>query len=262
MKEELEQRYKSYSNEQLLDIIEFSAGYTAEAMAVAQVELNNRQLTEEDLAQLRIQISEKEQTFNEFEKVSKLSEEKVKSFLNSIKSLFSKDEIKKAKNIVKILLIVSWFFYLYYFLRNSLPFFLYDIGSVGKWDLYTLLFFFGELFTPIMLLFLALKFKSGWYMFFFNSLLLVFSSSLNLFYYYYYFSVYEHDDMLSELMNVMNPNRPYLQLYFNLLLSSGMLWAIRLKQVRAYFGINRTGIIISILITILTILGAFTIGAM
>lgn len=163
------QRYKTYSVSQLVGILENKRNYQYPAVAAAQAELTLRNVSEEELAQVRQQLqAEKKEALRK--------KEEAQQKINTVKSKgaeLAKDVLIKpvthapswtAKVIRAICLVHGALFLLDLFDQMDLLRFMFT-DVYAKWDLEALAIFIPFLVPPVAFVLLWTRKKAGWLLF-------------------------------------------------------------------------------------------------
>jgi len=157
--------YKKLDNLSLLKIIDAPADYNPEAIEAANEELTARQLTDDELAALREEISvQKQEQQLKSEKINTLKDKAkdalytVTDSLNPIQS--EKPSLPKAILWLSILMILAFLYQLYLQYGLLKYMFTYD---TAKWDLTMAMYFIRPLvIMPVAAILFVLRKNTGW----------------------------------------------------------------------------------------------------
>lgn len=158
------QRYKTTDTSELMEIIDRSSDYQPMAVEAARLELDNRQLTQEQLADAKTKQDLRRQEKASKQQKVKDIEDKFTSVVSSLADTFSpiKKESPTTDNFIKIisLFIGGLFLYQLYKEFGMLKFMFISDG--GKWDFSMVLYFLPFIILPTAGLLFWFRKKIGW----------------------------------------------------------------------------------------------------
>lgn len=238
-------KYKNYSNSQLLQIIGNSEDYQPDAVETAKQILEERHLSAEDFqkAKTEIESDREKQLMVELKKRERWDNVKNmgKSFFSNINPIQKeKPGESKTINIISALIGV---FYLYYLFSDfeMIRYMLYE--GIANWDFSMVLYFFPIIIVPVATILFFMRKKTGWIL---MTIYLVFSAV----------SVIVMMIMLAITLIKFNmftddvlPN--YFPLYhvFFLLMFVGLIWRISSTKIRTKYNISAKVMIITIILS-------------
>jgi hypothetical protein len=157
-------RYRTWDNAELLDIIESSHEYQPLAVEAARLEIYNRQLTDEQIADAKSEHAKKQQT--RISKEPKIIDikNKVKSVGSSLVETFNpvqKERLTTSRSINLLSMFLGGLFIYQLLLNLDLLKFMLT-SEDGKWDLSMAICFFPLIILPIAAILLWFRKKIGW----------------------------------------------------------------------------------------------------
>ena len=252
---EFDEKFKNYSNSDLLRIIENPNDYQLQAVETAKNIISERQLSEMEIKIAKNELENKKQEKSRKEQQKKEVEDKVK---NVGKSIF--DQInpiqKKLPSSEKVIRTISILFgglFLIYLYREfgMLRFMLAD--SFAEWDFSTVLYFLPLIALPTAVILFYLKKKIGWLLL---TIFLTYSAvsaigSMIL-------ALKWKPSGIEALDFLFQPSLPLTYL-LGFLFFSGVIWTISRKNIRTIYSIsNRTVILTISIVVFIVVLGLKT----
>lgn len=157
----IEEKYKNYSNKQLIEIIANAVDYQVEAVNAAKIVLSERNVSKEEKEQVleSIELENKVKEEKEFEKVDKLRK-LTSSIFNKLNPL-NQEEFTSSQ-LVKI---VVWIFSIIYLVKMYFDFPLFVslfTDPPSKFELEVLFFLIGVFYLPLALLYFNKYKVIGW----------------------------------------------------------------------------------------------------
>ncbi|MCK4661466.1 MAG: hypothetical protein KAT68_01265 [Bacteroidales bacterium] len=244
------ERYKSYSNAELLKIIENSSNYQPEAVETAKNEIEQRQLTDKELKEAELELETQRQ-----EKIKKNErrqniENKVKEFGTSIVDTVNpiQQTIPTAQRLIRLITIMFGLISLYQFYKEFgiLKFMFGNNG--GIWD-FSIVFYFLPLFlVPTATILFWFRKKLGWILL---GTYLTYSAvnSIGLL-----IQTWNMEPIGIPAFDDIFPQTSPITYILTFLFFVGTMWVISKENVREIFAINRKTMMMTIgIVSILTI---------
>ncbi len=156
------ERYRTYSDLQLLEIIENGKDYQPIALETAKAELESRKLSEAELAEAKQILKEKQQDATQKEESSKVLQSKVREIGTKVAHQLNPTTHKSHELIIKIICFYLGFELLWslYDQFSLLTFILFEPQPV--WDPTSILFFIPYIYVPLIIFFFWKRTKTGW----------------------------------------------------------------------------------------------------
>lgn len=158
------ERYKLISNSELLIIIENTSDYQPEAVEAAKNELEQRQLTDQELKEAKTELeAERQEKDKQTEKVQEVKN-RVKKIWASIADTINPIQYSAAtsEKLIKLIVIVFGLISVYQFYNQFGILKLMFSDIYGGWDLSTILFLVPLFMLPTSIILFWLRKKTGW----------------------------------------------------------------------------------------------------
>ena len=157
--------YKTWPDDELLDVLNTPADYQPMAVEAAQIEIEKRQLTSEQLTFAKARQAERQNNIAiEKQKVERV-ENKIKSASRFVFNIFNpiqKDKVT-TDNYILTLCVFMFFLSLYQVIKDfGLLRYMFEPGSKAKWDFSVVLMLMPYIFLPISASLFWLRKKNGW----------------------------------------------------------------------------------------------------
>jgi hypothetical protein len=249
--------FKSYSAEQLLQILEKKNEYQTEAVNAAQSELDSRKLNTEAL--LDAQSALNEITTGEFRKTEKLRTvtDKLKTITSEVFDLDPSVTKTPEKNI-KIMCIVLTAMLLYKILSNA-DYILALVKDMFIIDSGLLLYLLTFIYVPAGIYFTWRKKKAGWIMLFAWGLLTIFSIILELYLELKILlrPVDEETGDLSLLIDTIYPRKNIFYTLIALLFYTALNYYLMRPEIRKLFDVDKRSRTVTIVLALLLLISTF-----
>lgn len=253
MTNQFTERYKSYSNAELLNIIENSSDYQPEAVKTAQYEIDQRQLTDEDFmtakSELQTQRIEKDKQTEKRQEFENKAKEFGQSIFGSINPI--QQSTPSTEKYIRIITIVFGLISIFTFYNEygMLEFMFGNRNS--EWDLSMILYFFPLLFLPTTTLFFWLRKKIGWILL---GVYLIHSAATNLM---LLLLNWNNQSYGIQAFDAIFPQPSSLTYFLSFLFFTGTMWVICKEDLRAIYHINKKTMILTIAIMVIPAITLF-----
>lgn len=222
--------YQTYSNSQLLQIIDNAVDYQPEAVDAAKRVIHDRQLTAEDMDAAKKELAAGKQAEIEKARKQKEKEEQFKATGRSILENINpvKDTYPRADKVINVVTVVFGAIYLIWFIGQIrfIKYLFMDSSGFG-WDM--LAYLLQLIYMPITLVLFYKRKKSGWILFL---LYLVASSATQLV--ALYRSIHWKPSGMPVMDALFTMNHPVVYILCIAFLA-GTIWVICKKDVRSVF---------------------------
>jgi hypothetical protein len=160
------ERYKTHSNLQLLKIIENAGSYEPAAVTAAKTIFESRQLTKEEIAIARQELSQEQDEIIAQQQKKKIIVEKLKNMGTSVADTI--DPVQKTSPTAgKLITIVSIVFALYFGYRiyREFDFLVLMLSeNLSRWDMSSVMYLVPLFLLPVAVILYYLRKKSGWFL--------------------------------------------------------------------------------------------------
>ncbi|MDR2920333.1 MAG: DUF1542 domain-containing protein [Tannerella sp.] len=244
------ERFNSYSNSQLLGIIENPNDYQPEAVETAKAIISHRQLTDNELEIAKNELDAEKQKIISKEQQEKEMYEELKNFGESVLENISPVQRKsfnanKTIKIISILLGVMFLFRLYSEFK-MIRFIFTDYAT--EWDLSMVFNYLPLLILAISAILFWMKKKAGWIL---AGVSLTHDAFGAIQMFYILWSRQSKEPNL--LIDFMLPSVPPVYHIGAFLFFMGMIIVICRKNIRAIFSVEKLTMILTIALTVLII---------
>lgn len=235
------QRYRTTDSSELLDIIANASDYQPLAVEAAQLELESRQLTQEQLSEAKDKLDcRQKDKANKQQKIKDI-EQKVKSVGASVVDTFNpiKTEATATSRYIKNITLFIGFLFCYQLYKDfstiKFMFTAYD----GMWDISILLEFAPLLFLPIIAYLFWSRKKIGWILatIYFSQAaagaILMFIMELN------------REPMGAQALDVFSPKVSPIVYVGTLIIFGGLVWSLCQKKIRVVYKVGRKSMFFS-----------------
>jgi hypothetical protein len=158
------ERYKSFTNSDLLRVIENQSDYQPEAVEAAKTEINQRNLPDQELSEAKSELeAERQEKKKQNEKRAEV-ERKVKSLGTSVFDTINQiqESAPTTERLIRLVTIVFGLIAVFkWYSQFGLVKFMLTDNSAG-WDLSMVEYFLPLILLPIALILFWLRKKSGW----------------------------------------------------------------------------------------------------
>ena len=246
---EFYEKFKSYSNTDLLRIIENPTDYQPQAVETAKVIFSERQLSEMELqiAQDEFEIEKQEKSKKEQQNLGVQNKVKNigKSILDKINPIQKKTPTS-SKAITTISILVGGLFLFQLYNEFGMLRFMFT-DSYAKWDFSMALYFFPLLVVPIAAILFFMRKKTGWFIL---VIFLVYSavSTIGLF----ILTINRIPLGVSGLNNLFPQIIP-LKYILSFIFFAGIIWAICRDNIRISYAISKQTMFLVVAITSLLV---------
>lgn len=248
------ERYKAYSNLQLLQIIDESDKYEALALKTAKEELASRKLTKDVMNKLQEELealrSEKENSQKVLKEIKEKTHNFKKSLLNTAISPTSSVATKTLITMISMAILVYSILKLYS--NFGIILFMFDVGNTGDCIYY--FFYFVSVFgLPVATLGFWCKVRFTWFYLTSVLILLLLESLISII--YYSISALNENSNSGQLLDPLTLFFDYSITYLVLIsiYIAGCLYGLLKKEIRNSFRINKEQMLT-------TIIGSFVIS--
>ena len=161
---EFTELYKKLSNSELLKIIEEAEKYKSVAVKTAKTEIENRQLTEQELNLAKSQITEKENAKKREIEKRKQREKKIKKSTSALFETINpiQNGIQTSEKIIRLTTLVFSAVAIYRIFNEFGMLKYMFTNESGKWDLSLIEYFFPLILLPIAVFLFWKRNKIGW----------------------------------------------------------------------------------------------------
>ena len=245
------ERYRSTSNLDLLRIIENSDNYQPEAVEAAKNEINQRQLTDQELTEAQQELeTERQEKIRQGEKRTEV-ENRVKKLGTSIFDTINpiQQSAPTPERLIRLITIVFGLISIYqlYEQLSMLQFIFNDSG--GEWDLSMVLFFVPLLLLPVATILFWFRKKVGWI---FLGAFLTYSA-INVI--GLLIMTWNMEPLGVPAIDSLFPQTSTATYILTFLFFGGTLWVLSKENIREQFNINRQTMLGTIgITTLLTVL--------
>lgn len=239
---EFNERFKRYSNTELLRVIDNPDSYQSKAIKVAKELLSDRQLTEEEIKSAKEELEMERQKKSD-EKLKKRAVEN--KFRNVAKSMFDnlnpiqKEKPTSEKTIKTISLLFGGLF-LFQLYKEFGTIISTLADNPAEWDVSVALFFLPLIVLSIAIILFYKRKKSGWLLL---TLFLTYSAIFEIGFFIVMFNIYSSSSI--GFNGLLPQNLPIVNLFL-FLFFAGTIWAISRKNVRDIYGISKQTMILTI----------------
>lgn len=229
------EKFSTYSNRDLLKIIDSPDDYQPLAVETAQTIFASRQLSDHDIENAKAELAELKREKEEKDQKKKDFENKIKDIGDSVLSLFNpiQTERPNSDKIIKIISIIFGGLFLFHLYQEfwMIRFMLTDSGA--NWDFSTVLFFFPLILVPTATILFFKRKKIGWTLL---TIFLTYSDvlSANLF-----IGTLNRQPSGFPLLDDIFPQTSPVTHIITLLFFTGTLWAICKKDIREIYTIDK-----------------------
>ncbi len=244
------ERYKSYSNAELIKVIESSSDYQPEAVETAKNEIAQRQLTDKELKEAKTELeNQRQEKNNQIEKKREI-ENKVKKIATSIVDTINpiQQSTPSTDKLIRLIMIVFVLISVYQLYDNFEMLKFMFSNSGGEWDFSIILYFVPLFLVPIAAALFWFRKKIGWI------LLVIYMTN----------SAVNSIGLLIQTWNMKSFGIPAFDSVFpqispltyilTFLYFAGIIWVISKGNIRNVYGINKKIMFITIgITTILTV---------
>ncbi len=249
MNNEFSNTYKTFSNSQLVEVLENSDNYLPLAVEAAEKELTSRQLSSEQMIEIKMEIERRSRATRKKETVVSI-ENRVMAVAQQI--LETLNPIGISQTPEKTIRIVCWVLAIgfLYHLFSNLDFLLVMLSDISNWDISTVWWFIPYIFLPSMIYLLIRKLKGGWIML---SIWLTYTIVSAVFSYAMELKLPEpsSDEGISQFLEEMTPRQGFLYYLGTSLIFGALLYWINTRSIMEMFRINRPISMLSIFLAIL-----------
>jgi len=232
---EFTERYKKLSNFELLEIVSNSSKYQSIAVETAKQEIANRNLSEEDLAKVKLEIKS-----NQLEKRKQIEkrnqkEDKIKQNIYSFFDLINpiQNGIQTPEKVIRLIILIFAGISIYkIFTEFGMIYFILTNGET-KWDLSIIEYFLPLIILPLAVILFWKRKKIGWILL---SLFLTYSSVISV---RLFFLTIGHQPIGLPAMDSLFPLVSPIDYLFSLLFYGGTLWLICKENSREIFRIKK-----------------------
>lgn len=236
------EQYKTFSNTDLLRIIENQSDYQPKAVEAAKTEINNRNLSNYEIKDAKNALeAERQEKQKQSEKRTEI-EQNIKtlatSFFNTINPIqqstpTAERQIKLITIAFGLLAIFKWY--------NQLEFLKFILtDSSGSWDLSILAYFLPLILLPIATLLFWRRKKSGWILI---TVYLTYSA-INAF--GFIILRWNRQSLGNPTLDSLFPQVSSISLLLTIFFYGGTVWVLAKKEIREHYNINRQTMIITI----------------
>lgn len=234
--------YKTWTTDKLLDIIDNPNEYQPLSVEAAQIEINNRQLTPEQLDEAK-----KIQSARLFEK--EIKHQKVKAVEDKLKSVDTsladslnpiQKELPSTDKYIKLISLLLGGLFLYQFIKDFkfLRFILFQEDS--KWDFSIVFYFIPLILLPSAGLLLWFRKKIGWI------LATVFFSYSSSFAILLFIKTFNYTPSCFPAVDNLFPTPSPTAYIFTLLFYGGLTWIMSKANIREVYNVNKPDMFITI----------------
>ncbi|MBL7785728.1 MAG: hypothetical protein JNM36_07470 [Chitinophagales bacterium] len=243
-------KFKTYSNTELLRIINNPDDYQSNAVEVAKTILSDRQLTGEEIKFAKDELEVERQEKSNEEQQKRNIENKFKNIGISIFNIINpiQSEMPTAEKMIKTISLVYGGIFLFHFFYKEFEIMRFMFSHLSpRWDISVVLYFLSLFITPTVIILFYKKNKYGWLLF---TIFLTFSaiSTLNLF----ISTMNMNSTEISVLSNIF-PTPPLAILLPRFLFFAGTIWVISREEIRNAYTISKEAMILTILITVVVV---------
>lgn len=230
--ESFKERYKSYSNTRLVEIIANGEDYQEEALKSAKEELQKRKLSDAEEEQIYAELAaidaDEKRALEQRKAREKQLQLTIKNFFNPINPLLA--ELSKLERNIRLITLVFGGIAVYQLIVDfdSL---VYVFTSSHDWDFTVLLFLIPYIGLPIAVYLFWKRKKIGWIF----MLIYIFVGLLNIAFMFYYAYNYSYDNMIYYEEMYLPPSIPSAYI-LPFLFYVGCVWVMIDKKMRkSYF---------------------------
>ena len=248
------ERYKTYSNSQLLDIIEHPGDYQPDAVETAKAIIQNRKPTEDEMKIARNELdavsdekSRKEQQKKEVRDKLKSISQTVIDHINPVQDTFSSTQ----KKIRIISIVFGALYFLWIYKEFGMLHFMFTDRS-AEWGFDMITYILPLIFIPTLVILFYKKKKAGWYLLMIH---LVYSAISMIWLLHMSFKVRDLD--VPGIDSIIS-TAPVIIYILAFLFFAGMIGVISQKDIRSVYAIKKqTAILTIIIITLVISLGIY-----
>jgi len=252
---EFTEKFKSYTNTELLRIIDNPDGYEPTAVETAKTIFSDRQLTEEEIKIAKDELEiDKQENLNKEQK-KRAVEDNFKSIGKSILDNVNpiQNEILTTEKTIKIISLLFCVLFLFQLYKEfGMVSFMFTDSS-ANWDFSMVLYFFPLVVVPVATILFYKRKKLGWL------LLTMFltSSAVSAIGLFILTMIMKHSGF--DATDNFSPQTSLTTYLLTFIFFAGIIWTISKENIRSVYAINKQTMLLTILITAIIIgLGLIT----
>lgn len=245
------EQYKTFSNSDLFRVIEKQSDYQEEAVEAAKIEINHRNLSEQEKTEANSELEAERQERQKHNEKRAEVEQKVKTLGISIFETINpvQKTIPTAERLIRLITLFFGLIAIFkWYNQFGLIIFMLADNSEG-WDLSMVEFFLPLILLPVTIILFWLRKRSGWIL---MASYVTYSaiSAIGLI-----IMTWNMDPIGVPALESLFPQTSLITQIFTLLFFSGTLWVLTKKEIKIHFNINRLIVIATIaIVTVLTFL--------
>lgn len=245
------ERYKTYTNSDLLRVIETQSDYQPEAVEAAKTEINQRNLSDEELTEAKRELEAERQEYQKQNEKNAEAQRKVKTLGTSAFDTINliQGSAPTAERLIRLVIIIFGLIAIFkWYSQFGLVKFMLTDNSAG-WDLSMLKYLLPLILLPIALVLFWLRKKSGWIL---MAAYLTYSaiSAFGLI-----IMTWNMEPLGIPTLDSLFPQTSTTTQILTTLFFGGTLWVLTRKEIKKHFSIKRQTAIATIAIAgILTII--------
>jgi hypothetical protein len=253
---EFTEKFKTYTNTELLRIIDNPNSYQPNAIETAKKIFSERQLTEDEIRIVKDELEIERQVKLNKELKKRKVENKFNNIANSILEIVNpiQNESSNTEKTIKIISLLFGALFLFQLYKEfGLIGFMFTDSS-ASWDLSMVLYFLPLIIVPIATILFYKKRKIGWLLL---TIFLTYSAvnTIGLF-------ILTMNIQPSEFKTLDNlfPQTSLANYFFTFLFFTGIIWAISRENIRNIYKISKNMLILTVTITAVIVgiaLGAY-----
>lgn len=242
---EFNEKFKTYSNTELLRIIDNPDGYKPKAVETAKTIFSDRRLTDEEIkiAKNELEIERQEKLNKEQKKRSIEDKFKYigKSILDNVNPI--QYETPTTEKTIKIISMLFGGLFLVQLYKELGMISFVSTDNSSDWDFSMVLYFLPVVFVPTATILFYKRKKSGWILL---TMFLTYSAILVIG--LFILTINMEPLAIPALENIFPETSPFTHI-FTFLFFAGTIWAITRKNIRAVYTITKQTMILTISIT-------------